>query len=260
MKKLLILFVLPFLMSFNNGKEAFYKFIGYVDNTPVFYDAANNVLVQKRTDEIQIFKKIDSNKRAVFIKDDLLVLEFLDEGKLFALLIKKEVEKKIPIKSKMIYVSGNENKVFYTDLKTLEIAMLSMEGERKINAKGIVVGFEDDCLYFSQESDSDIISANVDIFRIDIMDNKLIKEKVATNLSGEKTLVFFKGKYIYDDVLNSGEYRPSLINIKSGVIKTIEIPNEYRDFNAYFSLKENTINFYNPKNLETFSFDFQYFE
>lgn len=256
MKRILSIYILSFLVfSFSTIREKhFYKFIGYIDKDPVFFDEVDNVIIKRKQNNLEIIKKIPLNKKAVFVKDDFLVLEVLENNKLFALLINNKQQKKIKLNSEMTYITGYKNHIFYTDLNTLDIIMITMEGEKKMNIKGWVIGVVKNYLYFSKISKSELPGPNIDVYKIKINDPNSTIQKVASNLSGENTLIFQNGEYIYlyDMVLHSGEYTPTLINVSKGKCEILDIPNEYKYGTPYFSNINKSINFYNSENLEIF--------
>jgi len=251
MKKLLLVLLLSL---FSASYADTYSFIGYSDSCPVFFNSSTKEIVLKKNDTLNVIKKIKSDNKAVFVKDELIVLEANENGNYFAHLIKGENEKKIPITGGLTFITGNENVLFYSDFRTSEIYMLSFEGIKKMNLQGIVVGFDENCLYYSKENNTEIVSANVDIYKVEIGDLSLKSEQlVVSNLAGEKTIILPKGRYIVDEKLHKGKYRLCLVETKSGNIEFLELPKEIKHFDFYYSLEKNSLDFYNVETLEIYS-------
>lgn len=251
MRRILIILIIPCLLSFQSSTDS-YSFIGYRESSPVFFNVKNGDLVLRNSHENHLIANYISNRKPVFISEELIVVEYEENERLLASISNGKEEKVIPLKSKMTYISGDNHKIFYTNLRTSEIIMLSMNGEQTTNLKGNVVGFENECLYITQEHDPEIISANADVYKIDA-NNLGTKEKVANNISGENVFVLPKGNHIYDQILFDGEYRPCIFDVSSGNFALIDVPNEFRNQDCYYSYESESIEFYNPASLSVYT-------
>jgi hypothetical protein len=250
MKKLLLV---QLLSLFSVCYADNFNFIGYRDSCPVFFNNTKHEIVIKKNDTLRIIKKINTGIKAIFVKNELIVLESNENGNYFAHLIKGEREKKIPITGDLTFITGNENMIFHSDFSTSEIYMLSFEGSKKMNLKGLVVGFDENCLYYSKENNAEIISANVEIYKVEIGDFNLKSELVASNLAGEKTIILPKGRKIVDEKLHKGKFRLCIIETISEKIVFLDLPKENKHFGFYHSLEKNTLDFYNNETLEIYS-------
>lgn len=250
MKRLLLV---RLLCLFSVCQANNFHFIGYKDICPVFYNNIKHEIVVKKNDSLNIIKKTNSDNKAVFVRNELIVLETNKNGIYYAHLNKGEIEKKIPITGDLTFVVGNENLIFYSDFKTNEIYRLSFEGIERMNIKGLVVGFDENCLYYSKENNDQINSVNVDIYKVvfGVLNSK--PELVVSNLAGEKTVILPKGKRIVDEKLYKGKYRLCIIELRPEKLAFLEIPIEIKNFGFYYSLEKNTLDFYNNETLGIYS-------
>lgn len=260
MKQVLLVLAIPFLLALSAEKRIIYNFIGYVDDFPVFFDETHHILIKVVDGRSEVIGEIDSDKEAIFIKNDMLVLQCTTAGNLYALMVKGDKEIRIPLRCDLTFITGDENALFYTDFNTYEIIKLSLDGAIDIGIKGLVVGLDKNYLYITQDnlklSDG---GPNVNVYRIDLLSSISNKEIVAKDFSGEQTKIFPGGRYIFDYYLHKGDYKPVVINTISNEIKFLNIPFEYSSFSNYLSIDSNEINFYNPYTLHLFKVDFEDF-
>lgn len=231
-----------------SSEEKLFSFIGYRENNPVFYESNSGKLVMKIEDETEVIESFESNKYPIFISNNFTVLRIdNDEGITLELKNNGDI-KKYFIGYKLYCYAGFDGGFYYTDSKTMKVVLLTLNKKVETNYSGCVVGYELSYLYTSKEHDSNLISANADIFKHDTK-NQEISIKIATNLSGEMTYIFLGGKYVFDKLLFNGQYRPSITDVRTGKFAILNTEGEYG--NCYYSYEHEALVFYKSSTLES---------
>lgn len=237
--------------KYNGAGEKFYSFIGYVEQNPVFFESVSRSLVKDNNGKLEVIEKVTSSMDPVFIDNELIVFSNLDAkegGELF--LSKGEKKKKFETNDIIYNVVGDENNVFYSDnFNKNIIRRVSFEEDKETILSGYVVGFENQCLYFSKEHAPNLIRANADIFKYDFQINKQPPVKVGVNLSGEMTYIIPGGDYIFDKILHEGEYQPSILEVSTGMFSILDVDIE-KYGSCYYSYFLNKLVFFDPLTME----------
>jgi hypothetical protein len=105
----------------------------------------------------------------------------------------------------VLYVTDNDGAI-----KILQSGTVTDTG-----LKGWVVSIQDGFLYYNIEHNPEIIHANADLYKIDL---KTLKnpERIVENISGEVTLVYPGGKFVYEEILYGGYFRPIIYSVDAG--------------------------------------------
>lgn len=232
----------------NRAENGPYLFVGYRNDIAVFYDAGNSKLILENEGKFEEILEVPRFRKVVFVNNDLIVYREVKKDSVFIVLSKHGTENEYPVNSDLTYISGNETRVFYTDLETEtnEIIEISDKRLNRTSLQGYVVGADSNSLYFSKEHDPDLVNANADIYSIDIDQIASFPKKIANNLSGENTYIFPDGQLIYDNILYEGSYHPIILNVSSGKYAFLEMNISTVDHPCYYSYKGKSLIFYDP--------------
>jgi hypothetical protein len=230
----------------NEGKS--YSFIGYKENNPVFYESMSGKLVLRLEDKTEVIESFESNRYPIFISNNFTVLRTDNEEGITLELKNNGDIKKYFIGNKLYCYTGFDGGFYYTDNKTMKVVLLTLNEKMVTNYSGCVVGYELGYLYASKEHDANLISANADIFKHNTK-NQEKPSRVATNISGEMTYILPGGKYIFDQILHDGEFKPTITNISTKKFAILNIGSEYGG--CYYSYQDGALIFYKPSTLES---------
>jgi hypothetical protein len=176
-KRLLLFLFFPFLLSVicieKYTSTNSYAFVGYKNNYPVFYELPSRNLLLVSNNLLDTLGNFDSSKKPIYVFEDLIVFEVINQGRRKLVLSKSGKENVISLAGEYFYIAGDNNQIYYTDTKTMSIWRATTTGiVEETNLKGYVSGFENECLYFNREHDPNLISANADLFKYDPEDHE----------------------------------------------------------------------------------------
>jgi len=161
-------------------------------------------------------------------------------------------EQKIAVSEEIRYPAvDKDGLLYYSEAKTNEIKSISINGQtRDLGVKGYVITIMDNDLYFSREHDTNIQSANADIFVVNTKSPGK-PQKLVTNTAGEATVIYPGGKYIYDEVLTGGEFKPIIYSVENKKYVIINVEKRFLNAPQYYSYQKKCLIFYDIKTFET---------
>lgn len=221
--------------------------VGYINDDPVFDDYREHKLYQL-TDSLQFIKKYNDDETIWAVKDSLICSENKSGNK--SILFVRNISNRIILEhhtnSKMSYVCMAPNgDCFFTDDKW-KINWISKSGSVNVVAKGWAIDFDGRNLFHAVEHDKKIISANADIYQVNLNSRK--KLKIANNLAGDGSFIFDNSKYLFDYKLIHGGYKPVIVNVSNRDLFFINKDEEFKDAQIfYFPKKQALACYYSSK-------------
>lgn len=215
-------------------------FVGYKNDLPVFnFPDINSLFVYDNG--FTLIEKYNKQYSVLLVKESVICYKTDNEF----IVYKNDKKNVYNIKDEIPFIASNEKSVFFTDINTLQIMKIEHGSVKNIGVKGFVICCYGNYLYYTKESTPDLMHANVDIYRINILSSN--NKKIAKNFSGEATYIIPNGKFIYDNKLLEGEFKPIIYNVEDDTYSFIEINfNEYEPI-PYYSFTNKCLVFYNSK-------------
>lgn len=228
-----------------------YQFLGYVSTYPVFTNLEGDVVTVRGGEELSApLYKLDQSQKALYIKDNTFIYIESCHNRSCLVFIKGDEEYKFETNEKVFKLYGDEEKAFFTSSISKKVLKITKEGISETGIIGNVVGFVDNCIYFSNEHDPKLVYANADIFKTDV--DNFDRSLVAMNVSGESTYILPDGRYIYDQMLFQGEFRPCIIDVKATKHALLDVNSLFIDNSCFFSFQLNKLVFFNAENLDLY--------
>jgi len=262
MKKVFLLTlcaILLSLFSFKSEKRVDPKFvkafIGYINGDPVF-DSHEEKILYVLKEKLGVLTKYSSDYLVRSVKNQYICYREKAKTGFNIIISANGKENKYPVLSNLTYVAiGQNGTVYYTDLKAANaIRSVSINNQVKsIGISGYVIDIVDGYLYYSKIHDPNIEGANADIFRYDFKTNK--SQKVLTNVAGENTIIVPGQKYIYDQVLTAGEYKPIVYSVEDKKYALLPVSKKFFTSALYYSYKKNCLIYYNDDASDEISVD-----
>ncbi|MBA3986169.1 MAG: hypothetical protein H0X63_06285 [Flavobacteriales bacterium] len=225
-------------------------FIGYINKQPVF-DAYQEKTLYVLKEKLEILVKYPSNYIPKIVKDKFTCYEEKTKMGCNIVLSIDNTEKKYPLECRLSYIALDESgNLFYTDTKAGFLIKSIIGNQIKdLGVKGYVINIIDGYLFYSKEHDPNLNYANADIFVLDIKTSSTAK-KILSNVSGESTVILPDRKYIYEQMLIKGKFKPILYSTEDNIYKELDIESEFLNSTPYYSYQKNALVFYDAETLK----------
>jgi len=226
-------------------------FVGYINNIPVF-DAYGEKTLYRYEDEFKVLLKYSQNYNLKAFCEGFVCYEEKTKTGFNMVISKEQQEKKYPLSNKLSYVAIDERgAVYYTDNNSQSIKSIKNNEAKDIGIKGYVLNVVNGCLYYSKEHDPNLSYANADIFELDLsLEVTALPKKIITNVSGEATVILPVGRYVYDQKLINGGFKPVLYGTDGKEYKNLEIDSKYLNTTPFYSYQKNALIFYDINTME----------
>ncbi|WP_281763425.1 hypothetical protein [Neptunitalea lumnitzerae] len=248
MKNLFLLLVLLPILVFSQENEPV-VFVGFINKEPVFDNYKKHKLYNPDDlfeDSILVYPETYA---LVKVQDSTIVYTTNDQ----TIVSVNGKETTYNLYSAFIAIDSLGS-VYVTDYDdALKVKKLTSGKIVDTGIKGYVVSILDTDLYVTREHDPNIIHTNADLFKINL-ETKLTT-KVATNISGEDTIVFNSGLYIYDTILKDGTFQPAVYDVKKDKYIMLELSDTFSNSLVYDNYIDRKLVFYkNIKHPKTTQF------
>lgn len=244
-------FFFCFFLSFViNGQSK--VFIGYIEEKPVF-DSFSEKTLYFYEDKLEILKEYPASYIVQHVKDNFICfVEKVSDGYNIIIYDGKE-ENRFFSRNRVSYLNFDDAGGLYFTDNSNEINHIKGREIIKIGLKGDIVSIANNCLYYTNTHDPELIHANVDLFEKDLSDTTKDPEKILSNISGESIRIHISGNYIYDQILKDGSFKPFLydrVKDKLTILETVD--KKKLKATPFFSYQTQALTFFNSTTMEFF--------
>lgn len=225
-------------------------FVGYWHNSPVF-DCPQTHTLFIHEDGEEVLTSYPSEYSVLAVNDHFISFARSRLQGTDLVLWKDFKEFSVSlIKAPLSYSSlTDDGSVYYSDdASTPDVHVVADARNRDVPIHGYVIKVVDSLLFYTRAHDPELIRANADVFTYNLRSGLIAR--VLVDVSGECTIVDSGGRYVYEQVLEDGEFRPFLFDLVDKKDKRIEVSKEFLTTTPFYAPKKEVLVFYSPKSME----------